>query len=171
MPNRNGGCVTRLDPASLPWEVVNDGVMGGLSRGRVQATDHGVKFDGALSIENQGGFSSIRAPISGFHRRVAGFRLTVTGDGRRYQFRLRENDRSSAIAWRALFDTSGARQTIVLEPGDFEPVLRGRRVDSAPPLDVARVRLLGFMLTSRQPGPFELDVHLIETVAGTPRND
>jgi NADH dehydrogenase [ubiquinone] 1 alpha subcomplex assembly factor 1 len=150
------------DPKRLDWRVIDDGVMGGLSRGHVEAVSRGVCFSGTLSIENQGGFSSIRAPVQGIPAATAAFRLDVTGDGRAYQFRLRETDHPAAPAWRASFDTTGARETVVLALRDFEPVLRGRQVRRANPLEAGAIRFLGFMLNSRRPGPFALTVHAIE---------
>ena len=43
------------------WKVVDDIVMGGRSNGKFEMSDdgHGV-FHGAVSLENNGGFSSIR---------------------------------------------------------------------------------------------------------------
>lgn len=48
------------------WYIVNDGVMGGLSKGRVIATDDGVLFFGSVSLENNGGFTSFRSPYQSY---------------------------------------------------------------------------------------------------------
>ena len=45
------------------WSVINDGVMGGLSKGRLTDTDSGVLFYGTVSLENNGGFASYRSPF------------------------------------------------------------------------------------------------------------
>ena len=46
---------------SLSWRVVDDGVMGGLSKGNFGVSSGGIlTFRGTLSLENNGGFSSIR---------------------------------------------------------------------------------------------------------------
>ena len=43
------------------WYVVDDGVMGGLSRGEITINDSGnCLFKGYVTTENNGGFSSIR---------------------------------------------------------------------------------------------------------------
>ncbi|MEM1443591.1 MAG: CIA30 family protein, partial [Verrucomicrobiota bacterium] len=40
------------------WSIVNDGVMGGLSKGKVEISKEGIMtFSGTLSLENNGGFS------------------------------------------------------------------------------------------------------------------
>ena len=47
---------------NLNWQVVNDGVMGGRSYGNLtRSGDSEALFSGNLSLENNGGFSSIRA--------------------------------------------------------------------------------------------------------------
>ena len=42
------------------WNVVNDGVMGGLSKGSKQLTKNSLIFKGKVSLDNNGGFSSLR---------------------------------------------------------------------------------------------------------------
>lgn len=44
------------------WSVTNDGVMGGLSQGQAYLSDSSVVFRGEVSLENNGGFSSLRSP-------------------------------------------------------------------------------------------------------------
>ena len=47
--------------AAKPGETVNDGVMGGRSAGRFKITgDKKMEFSGTLSLENNGGFASVR---------------------------------------------------------------------------------------------------------------
>lgn len=48
--------------AGQEWMIVNDGVMGGLSRGKVAFTESSLIFSGSVSLENNGGFTSFRAP-------------------------------------------------------------------------------------------------------------
>jgi len=48
------------------WQIVNDGVMGGLSKGYVEPTSKGVKFYGKISLENNGGFTSFRSLYAKF---------------------------------------------------------------------------------------------------------
>lgn len=52
-------------PGAEKWfEVINDKVMGGLSESRVTITpDNTALFEGELSLENKGGFASIRTYI------------------------------------------------------------------------------------------------------------
>lgn len=149
----------RPDPPA--WIVVNDGVMGGVSSSSMQITDVGTGvFSGHLSLENNGGFASVRTaiPASGLSS-FAGLVLRVRGDGRRYQVRLRTDDRFDGIAYRAEFHTIADTWITVAVPfADFVPTFRGYVPPGAPALDPDAVRQLGLLLADEQPGPFRLEV-------------
>ena len=47
--------------AAKEWQSVNDGVMGGVSEGKFKITEKKtMEFFGTLSLENNGGFASVR---------------------------------------------------------------------------------------------------------------
>lgn len=111
------------------WIVVNDGVMGGRSKGSLSlnAKGHGV-FAGEISLANSGGFSSVRYRSGTIGLKgINTVRLRVKGDGKRYQFRIKagEADYYSYIAY---FETSGQWQDIDLPLKDFYPSFRGNRL-------------------------------------------
>ena len=152
----------QLDPAAIDWQPINDGVMGGRSRSGCRVDRAGLHFQGVLSTANGGGFASIRGRVVPPLEPFAGVRLTVTGDGRRYQIRLRESEAPDDVAWRANFDTTGERQTVFLTSADFEPVIRGRRVEGLGGLSGRRLHFIGFMLTSKTEGAFSLSIHDVD---------
>lgn len=96
----------QLEPARVDWRIINDGVMGGLSSSAFSLDNQGLHFRGSLSIANGGGFASIRGGLSAPLDHFAGIRISLTGDGRHYQLRLRETGDSGDIAWRASFETN-----------------------------------------------------------------
>ena len=49
------------------WNVINDGVMGGLSEGEAYLTDESMKFYGRISLANNGGFSSLKSPFQSYN--------------------------------------------------------------------------------------------------------
>jgi len=144
-----------------PWEIVNDGVMGGRSTARVDVTDDGIRFAGNLSLENNGGFSSTRHLLSDAPVGMNGVRLQVRGDGRAYQLRLRQDQRFDGVAWSAPFQTGDGWETIEFSFAEFKPVFRGRPVPQAGPVDPAAVTQIGIMLSDKQPGPFALEIRQI----------
>lgn len=154
----------RPELAGMDWRVIDDGVMGGRSQGRVETGPGGLRFSGELSTANNGGFSSVRAPLPRPRPGLVEVRLRVRGDGRVYQLRLRESAESEAPAWRASFATSDGWQQLRLPAKDFEAVIRGRRLEILPGLRERTIRHVGLMLTSEDAGPFELTVDGLELV-------
>ena len=54
--------------AAQRWQAVNDGVMGGVSDGRFRMNpDRTMEFFGRLSLENNGGFASVRTKPTNFN--------------------------------------------------------------------------------------------------------
>lgn len=147
--------------APTAWRTVNDGVMGGISRSRMQATaaSHGV-FSGVLSLANNGGFASVRAnPITTDLSDWQGLVVRVLGDGRTYQLRLRDNGRFDGVAYRTLLPTRAGEWTSVqLSFADFLPTYRGRILHDVPPLDLGNIVQLSLMVADKQEGPFRLEV-------------
>lgn len=155
------------------WRIVNDGVMGGRSSSTLRRDEEtgAAVFEGALSLENNGGFASFRADTEeGALAGAARMLVRVKGDGRRYQLRLRPGHRYTGVAYTAGFDApAGEWTTAELAIDDFEPTFRGRRPPDAGPLDSADVGQVGIMLADRQAGPFRLEIAWIGWAGAHPR--
>jgi len=146
------------------WFSVNDDVMGGLSGGGIRRTEEGTGlFAGALSLENNGGFASVRTLVDRPDlAKSAGLEIRVRGDGRTYQLRLRDDGSFDGVAHRALFTTRADEWiTVRLSYGDFQPTFRGRLQRDISPLDPARIRQVGLMVADKQAGPFALEIETV----------
>lgn len=149
------------------WQIVNDSVMGGVSRSTLQLQEDGYAlFSGTVSLENNGGFASVRtrargpADLSDFE----GLSVRVLGDGKTYSLRIKtvKNGRITRYSYESRFDTSpGEWQTHRLPYSEFEPVFRGRNVRGNPELNSDAIIELGFMIQDGQEGPFRLGVRSI----------
>lgn len=154
-----------LDPDLKAWRAVNDGVMGGVSSGRMVNGEDRLRFEGQLSLENNGGFASVRRQVDHDVSGTTVVRIQVRGDGRKYQFRIRHDGRFDGVSWRTEFPTNGDWQTLDLPLDEFVPVFRGRRVTGAGPVVASSIRQVGFLLADKQPGHFALDIRSIEFVS------
>ena len=135
---------TDLVQRDLEWVCVNDTVMGGVSQSRVARDDEAVVFTGTLSLENNGGFTSVRtAPAELSLAEVGGFRLRVEGDSRRYAFTARRADVPlRGGSYRASFSTTAGEETVIELPlSAFQATAFGRPVPGAPALAAADVGL------------------------------
>jgi hypothetical protein len=148
------------------WGPIDDRVMGGVSRSRLgfDPAGHGV-FEGELSLEQGGGFASVRGPArSAGLRNGREVRIEISGDGKRYRLSFRNDEEFDGIAYQVSFQTSASAGWIRIELpiADFEPTRRGRRLDNAPPLDTSRIRQIGLSISDRQAGSFRLGIRSIE---------
>ena len=156
------------------WGAVNDGVMGGVSDGSVRMTDRGsLQFSGSVSLENNGGFASIRSrradlDLSSFD----GLLVRVRGDGKRYDFNLRTNVRIMAGSYRVKFDTIANTWLEVYLPfEDFVPTSFGRVRTDLPALDSSKIRSFGLLISDKQVGAFEIEVDWIKAIASPKQAD
>jgi monofunctional biosynthetic peptidoglycan transglycosylase len=146
------------------WRPVDDVVIGGVSSSGFDLAEAGIaRFSGRVSLEYNGGFASVRTPPRDWDTAGAtAVVLRVRGDGHTYKFTLRTGDGFDGIQYQARFAPPVGEWTDVrLAVASFVPTFRGRVLHDAPPLDPARVRALGLMISDRQAGPFELLVDRI----------
>jgi NADH dehydrogenase [ubiquinone] 1 alpha subcomplex assembly factor 1 len=147
--------------AAQKWQAVNDGVMGGVSEGRFKiTTDKTMEFSGRLSLENNGGFASVRTKLTNFDIRGGDTLVVrVKGDGREYVLNIYTKSRRMAFSYRAPLPTTRDEWTEVSVPLDeFIPTSFGNRVQGMGPVEPDQINSLGFMLSDKKPGPFKLEV-------------
>ena len=158
--------------AAQKWQAVNDGVMGGVSDGQFRITADGtMEFSGRLSLENNGGFASVRTKPTDLEIKAGDTMVVrVKGDGREYVLNLYTKSRRMAFSYRAPLPTTKDEWTEVKVPLDeFIPMAFGRRVQGMGPVEPDQINSLGFMLSDKKPGPFKLEVEWVKiTPAATP---
>jgi len=147
------------------WSTVLDGVMGGRSTGRVSQPEPGMlRFSGELSLENNGGFSQMRTAVrEGAMDGAEGLALEVRGDGRTYNFDVRQSTvRTMAGSYQQSFATRDGEWTTVRLPlSEFTLYSFGRKVRRARSLDAANIESIGVTLSDKKAGPFALELRSI----------
>ena len=144
------------------WVIVDDVVMGGRSSSNFGLNEdgHGV-FQGAVSLENNGGFSSVRyrfprMPIKGSTKVV----IKLKGDGKKYQFRIKTNS-GDYYSYIATFATNGQWQEIEIPLKDMYPSFRGRRLNQ-PNFASDSIEEVAFLIGNKKKEEFRLLLDKIE---------
>lgn len=138
------------------WRIVNDGVMGGISKSSLMLTDDGYgKFSGHISLANNGGFASIQLNTSVKLSEEKKFIvLRIKGDGKTYEFRLKgEISQSESYVYQ--FTTTGEWENIKLPLGEFYPQFRGRKLNY-PNFNFNTIEQLSFLIANKQEEDFKL---------------
>ncbi|MDP4645281.1 MAG: CIA30 family protein [Opitutales bacterium] len=150
--------------AAKEWFSVNDGVMGGISKGNFKVTkENTLLFNGELSLENNGGFASIRSKdvkidLAG----ASGIIVNARGDGRTYWVGLREAKQRGASSFRAYLPTvKGELKSIRIPLADFKYQTFGRSLPLRP-LNPLAVSSIGFTIADKKAGNFQLEIESIE---------
>ena len=141
------------------WTVTNDDVMGGISTGELIYLDNMRQFRGELSLENNGGFSSVKRSIESPTHEIDSVELVFVGDGRTYQLRFTTSKDGNRVQYKHDFDTIKGKQfNKAFHFDDFQAVFRGRLLSDAPELKAQDIKQIGFLIADKQPSHFELDL-------------
>ena len=160
--------VTMVNPSDNigidKWRIVNDGVMGGISKSNIYLNEaNNIIFAGNVSLENNGGFASVRMGFDGTQLKGTSiFLLRVKGDGNIYKFRLNMN--GSYANYSADFKTLKDQwMDIEIPIENFKPYYFGRST-RAPRLKVHKVNSLGILISDKQAGNFYLEIEYIKAL-------
>lgn len=144
------------------WRIIDDVVMGGRSNGNFEIDNDGHgKFSGYISLENNGGFSSLRynfktKDVSSYSK----VKLHVKGDGKRYQFRVKQSSQDYA-SYIYEFETINDWMTIEVPFETMYPAFRGRRL-RMPNFKGEQMEEIGFLIGNKKEQSFELLIDKIE---------
>ena len=143
------------------WYVVDDTVMGGVSAGKmgVDVEGNGL-FQGHVSLDNNGGFSSIRynagkTGLKGYNK----FILKLKGDGKDYQFRVKAKS-SEYYSYTFSFTTDESWQIIEIPFNSMVPAFRGRKLDMAN-FPGEYMEEIGFLVGNKKEEDFKLAIDYI----------
>ncbi|MGB2742017.1 MAG: CIA30 family protein [Cognaticolwellia sp.] len=145
------------------WRITNDGVMGGKSSGEFVFQSNNALFKGDISLDNNGGFSSVFHSIEPLAKALDRVIIDIAGDGLTYQLRMVINHEGYRLSYKHDFNTvAKQRQTLSFTLADFQASFRGRILDNAPTLLAQDIREIGFLVTNKVAGPFELAIFSVK---------
>lgn len=143
------------------WRIVDDGVMGGRSKGTFSKNPDGsAVFSGKVSLDNYGGFSSVqysfqKKEISSYTRVV----LRIKGDGKKYQFRIKEKS-TDAHSYIGTFQTTSDWQTVTIPMNEMYPAYRGRTLQIGN-LKSNKIEQVAFLIANKVAEQFKLEIAVI----------
>ena len=147
------------------WFTILDGVMGGLSTGYIDVNNGNLIFSGNTSLKNNGGFSSMRAPVSSTDvAKGDAIQLRVKGDGRTYILGTRSSAQMGGDSYWMRFNTEpGQWQTVTVPISDMERHYFGNKI--AGRISPSNVKALEFYIYDKKSGQFRLEIDSIDVVS------
>ena len=154
-----------LMKTSDQWRIVNDGVMGGLSSSNVTVNqDNKIVFKGIVSLENNGGFASLRSPVKNYNfENFSGIEMKIKGDGKRYSISMKETSYFTGYFYTASFETKNYEWILIQIPfDDFKLFYYGKETSSNKKIPLNNIKEISLLIGDKQEGSFLAEVDYIK---------
>ncbi|GGG47964.1 NADH:ubiquinone oxidoreductase [Bizionia arctica] len=138
--------------------------MGGASEAKFLLNKDGFgEFLGHVSLENNGGFASVKYQIGAIEvDEFQKIQVKIKGDTLKYQLRLKTN-KSERHSYVSYFETNGEWQTLELPLHEFYPTYRGRALE-LPKYPGKFLEELGFLIANKKDQNFKLEIEQISLI-------
>lgn len=142
------------------WNIVNDGVMGGLSSSKATIKNDKIIFSGNVSLENNGGFASLRSPAKDYNfEKFLGIEIKIKGDGKRYSVSMKETTYFNGYFYTSSFETKNDEWIVIQIPFDqFKLYYFGKETDSNKKLPLNNVKEISLLIGDKQEGEFKAEI-------------
>lgn len=146
------------------WRIVNDGVMGGLSSSKAVVKDDKIIFNGKVSLENNGGFASLRSPVKDYgFSNFNGLEIRLKTDGKSYSISMKETSYFTGYFFTASFETKADEWITIKLPFDqFKLYYFGRRMNSNSKIPLDKIKEISFLIGDKQEGDFVAEIDYIK---------
>ena len=144
------------------WMILDDVVMGGKSVGTFKLNNDGFGvFEGSVSLDNYGGFSSVhykfnKVLVKDYSKVV----IKLKGDGKKYQLRIKSSS-DDYYSYISPFLTSGEWEEIKIPLKEMVPSYRGKKLDK-PNFQNDYIEEIIFLIGNKKNEQFKLLIDKIE---------
>lgn len=148
------------------WSILSDNVMGGVSEGQIEYGKTSVTLKGNVSLENRGGFVSIKSNFGKID--LSSFKvvkITFRSTNQKYAFTLENSRRwyEPAYKYEFMAKEKNKWETVSMNLDNFmEEVIgrpTGKKADKSITESILRI---GISTNEKREGPFQLEIESIE---------
>lgn len=146
------------------WRIVNDGVMGGLSSSKaIVNNDNKIIFSGNVSLENNGGFASLRSPVKDYDfSEFTGLELKLKTDGKLYSISMKETSYFTGYFYTKSFETKKDEWIVVQIPFDqLKLYYFGQETKSNKKIPLDNIKEISLLIGDKQEGDFKAEIDYI----------
>lgn len=146
------------------WYVVVDGVMGGLSTGNIVVNENSISFEGSVSLENNGGFSSIRSPYGKYD--LSDFdtlEIRIKGSGQKLAMTMDREEAWFLPKYKHSIPLNKEWSILKIPLKDFEAHRIGRPMGKMMDVDIqSEIIRLGFITDSKKASDFSFEIDYLK---------
>jgi len=145
--------------------IVNDGVMCGLSSSKVFVDgDSKIIFSGNVSLENNGGFASLRSPVKDYNfEKFSGIEIQIKGDGELYSISMKETTYFNGYFYTSSFETKKDEWIVAQIPfNQFKLYYFGKETNSTKKIPLNNIKEISLLIGDKQEGSFNTEIDYIK---------
>ena len=145
----------KVNAVELDWKIINDDVMGGVSSSEYSINKNNVEFTGFTSLDNSGGFASIRGILNkNLTSHLRQIKISHEKDDRDYEIILKS--KKNNYSYRHLLKTE------FINLSDFEASYRGSKIVNYQSIIASDIESIGIILADGKQSDFKIILNVIE---------
>lgn len=147
------------------WVVVVDGVMGGHSSSTAEVSENSLYFQGNISLENNGGFASLRGPKNNMdYSDYSNLEIKYRSKGQALGIRFLKYEQFFMPYLKKTFDeTAWEWKTVNVPLNEFKQyILNSERSKNITAKDFEDISRIGFIVSNKTEGEFEIEIDYIK---------
>jgi NADH dehydrogenase [ubiquinone] 1 alpha subcomplex assembly factor 1 len=150
------------------WMLLSDNIMGGNTKSKIEYTNNSVLLSGNISLDNYGGFSSIKTKYKSFDlSKFTAFKIKFKSTKQKFAFTLEDNQNWTQPNYKYEFsakkDDTWEEVTIYFK--DFKEIIIGEPTGNLmKSKSLKNIVRMGIMTSEKKEGPFTLEVDYIEFI-------
>ena len=142
------------------WYIINDGVMGGRSSSSFDLKKDHLHFAGTISLENNGGFASLRSPWNKYNLKgKKSVTIKARGTGGQFSLILEKNREWWLPTYKYTFEPTSEWQEFTVDLKDLvEYTVQGKTGKKLGKDGIEDIIRIGIIKYDGKAGPFELEI-------------
>jgi hypothetical protein len=148
------------------WILISDNIMGGVSKSKLEYLDNSFLLTGTISLDNYGGFSSIKTKYENFDLTdYQGVKIRFKSSNQKFAFTLEESKNWTLPNFKGDFNSTKENtwEVITIYFKDFKEYQVGEPTgNKLKTSNLKNVVRLGIITTDKKEGSFSIEVDYVE---------
>jgi hypothetical protein len=157
-----------LTEKNQEWVLLSDNVMGGVTKSKIEYTNNSVLLFGNISLDNYGGFSSIKTKYKSFDlSKYMGIKIKFKSTNQKFGFTLEDNQNWTQPNYKHAFSAKkdDIWEEVVIYFKDFQEIVIGEPTGNMMKSEsLKNIVRMGIMTYEKKEGPFSLEVDYVEFI-------
>jgi hypothetical protein len=147
------------------WILLSDNIMGGVTKSKIEYTTNSVLLSGNISLDNYGGFSSIKTKYKSVDlSKYNGIKIKFKSTNQKFAFTLEDNQDWTQPNYKREFSSKkdDTWEEVIIYFKDFQEIVIGEPTGNMmKSKSLKNIVRMGIMTYEKKEGPFSLEVDYV----------